>query len=271
MRAGVRAARRRRMQARKLCGFVALNPAPQRAIAPTPPPGIAFESAHAWREASLKPSLFDQLEPEEALAEIVAGLVMVLTFTLAASLIARGGDASPMSVVMAAIGCNIAWGLIDAALFLLGRKTLRSYRTRFLRRVQRAPSEPAARSAIREEWEAILREVAKPEDRERLYEAMRQLAVNAQPLPAGLRGRDFKGAVGIFILVCATTLPAITPFLLVRNEELALRLSNLLLVALLFVAGYRWATIIDADPWRTGLTLVGLGLALVAIAILLGG
>jgi len=72
---------------------------------------------------------------------------MVLTFTLAASLIIRGGEADPKSIVMAAVGCNLAWGLIGAALFLLSRKTLRSHRTRFLHRVQRAPSEEAARSA----------------------------------------------------------------------------------------------------------------------------
>ncbi|WP_374547365.1 VIT1/CCC1 transporter family protein [Rhodoblastus sp.] len=194
-----------------------------------------------------------------------------MTFTLAASLLGREGEISPKSIVAAAIGCNIAWGSIDAALYLLGRKTLRSYRTRFLRRVQLARNEEDARSAIRQEWEPILAETTRPEDRERLYDAMRRLSLNARPLPAGLRRGDLRGAAGIFLLVSATSLPAILPFLFLGNEWLALRVSNFLLVALLFVAGYRWATIIDADPWRTGLTLVALGLALVAIAIALGG
>jgi VIT1/CCC1 family predicted Fe2+/Mn2+ transporter len=50
-----------------------------------------------------------------------------------------------------------------------------------------------------------------------------------------------------------------------------LRSSNLLVVGLLFVVGYYWAKYIDARPWAAGLGLTGLGLALVAVAILLGG
>jgi hypothetical protein len=57
----------------------------------------------AKREGRLRPSLFDQLEPEEALAEIVAGLLMVLTFTLAPSLLARGAGGGPKTIVLAAI------------------------------------------------------------------------------------------------------------------------------------------------------------------------
>jgi hypothetical protein len=216
-------------------------------------------------------TVFDQLEPEEALAEIVAGLVMVLTFTLGASLFTRGAEGGSKTIVIAAVGCNIAWGLIDAALYLLGRKTLRSYRTRFLRRVQRAHDADAANAAIRQEWEPILIEVSKEEDRERLYEAMRQLALNAKPLGAGLRRNDLMGAVAIFVLVCATTTPAILPFLFLSSDWLALRLSNLLLLGLLFLAGYRWAKDIDANPSLTGLALAALGLALVGIAITLGG
>lgn len=162
----------------------------------------------------MRPSLFDRLEPEEALGEAIAVLVMVLTFTLAASLLARGSAAGPKSIIIAAVGCNIAWGAIDAALYLLGRKTLRSYRSRFLRRVQLARDEDSAQAAVRQEWEPILLEVTREEDRKRLYSAMRYLALNAKPLHSGLRRDDIKGALAIFILVCATTTPAIAPFVL---------------------------------------------------------
>jgi hypothetical protein len=40
---------------------------------------------------------------------------------------------------------------------------------------------------------------------------------------------------------------------------------------LLFVVGYHWAKYVDASPWPAGLGLMALGLALVTIAILLGG
>ena len=219
----------------------------------------------------MKTSLFDPLEPEEILAEVVAGLIMVLTFTLIASLLSQGGDNGPRAFVIAAAGCNIAWGVIDAALYLLGCKTVRSYRRLFLRKVQRAPDQNAAQEIVRREWEPILAQAAPEEDRERLYSAMRQLAVNARPISAKLRLDDFKGALAIFFLVCATVVPAILPFLFLPNDWLTLRLSNLLLVALLFVAGWRWARVIDASPFLTGAALVALGLVLVGLAAALGG
>jgi VIT1/CCC1 family predicted Fe2+/Mn2+ transporter len=194
-----------------------------------------------------------------------------LTFTLVASLLARGGVGGPKTLVMAAIGCNIAWGAIDAALYLLGRKTLRSSRRRFLRRVQLARDDDAAETVVRREWEPILLEVTREEDRERLYSAMRKLALNAKPLNARLTRDDLGGALAIFILVCATATPATLPFLFLPNDWLTLRVSNLLLAALLFVAGYRWAMVIDASPSLTGLALVVLGLALVGLATALGG
>jgi hypothetical protein len=97
---------------------------------------------------------------------------------------------------------------------------------------------------------------------------MRQLALNAKPLHSGLRRGDIKGALAIFILVCATATPAIAPFLFLRDDWMPLRVSNLLLLAVLFVTGYRE---IDANPALTGFTLVGFGLALVGLAVALGG
>ena len=59
--------------------------------------------------------------------------------------------------------------------------------------------------------------------------------------------------------------------MLIDRPWLALRVSNLLVVVLLFVVGYHWAKYVDASPWAAGLGLMGLGLALVTVAILLGG
>jgi hypothetical protein len=79
------------------------------------------------------------------------------------------------------------------------------------------------------------------------------------------------GALAVLLLVTATALPAAAPFFVVRDLQLALRISNWLLVALLFVVGRRWARHTDASPWGAGLASMGLGVLLVAIAIALGG
>ena len=48
------------------------------------------------------------LDPDESLGEILAGLIMVLTFTLAAGVMSRGGQDGVRTLLFAAVGCNLA-------------------------------------------------------------------------------------------------------------------------------------------------------------------
>src|SRR5689334_10780186 len=59
------------------------------------------------------------LDPLERSGEILFGLIMALTFTCTISVTnARSTDVS--NLLFAAISCNLAWGLIDAAMYLIG-------------------------------------------------------------------------------------------------------------------------------------------------------
>jgi VIT1/CCC1 family predicted Fe2+/Mn2+ transporter len=207
------------------------------------------------------------LEPVESLGEILFGLIMVLTFTLGAAL--AGGH--ERGLILAAVGCNVAWGVIDGVLFVLSSRFERRRRDRLIRAVRRAPDEQTALAAIREELEPGLRAVTEPADRERLYRSVHALIENASVAQAVFAREDWMAGLAVFVLVAATALPAALPFFVVRDPQLALRLSNGLLVGLLFVVGFRWARYVDLGPWRAGLTLSALGVLLVAVAIALGG
>jgi VIT1/CCC1 family predicted Fe2+/Mn2+ transporter len=61
------------------------------------------------------------------------------------------------------------------------------------------------------------------------------------------------------------------PFVLIGRVNLALRTSNLVAIAMMFGCGYVLARYGGYRPWTTGLVMVGLGTALVAITIALGG
>jgi VIT1/CCC1 family predicted Fe2+/Mn2+ transporter len=86
-----------------------------------------------------------------------------------------------------------------------------------------------------------------------------------------VRKEDVYGALASGALVVLSTVPAALPFLLIDEPWRALRLSNLLLVGLLFVVGYEWGRQAHTSPWLAGLAFLGAGIALVAIAIALGG
>ena len=62
------------------------------------------------------------LDPSTSLAEILFGLIMTLTFTLGAGLLIEDeGHAGARELLIAVIGCNVAWGIIDGALYLVGQ------------------------------------------------------------------------------------------------------------------------------------------------------
>ena len=216
-------------------------------------------------------SFVGHLDPDESLGEILAGLIMVLTFTLAAGVATRGAQDGVRTLLIAAVGCNLAWGIIDAVFYVMTNAFVRRRRARLFRAVSAAASEDAALATIRHELDPELEAITRPEDRERLYRGIHVLLANGKPLRTGVTRDDLLGAFVIFCLVFATTLPAALPFLFVRDPWLALRISNLLLIGCVFIVGFYWAQYINANPWLAGLALTGLGLALVAIAMALGG
>jgi hypothetical protein len=60
------------------------------------------------------------LEPVERLSEILFGLIMALTITGAVS-VATADRFAIRTMLFAALGCNLAWGIIDAGMYLMAR------------------------------------------------------------------------------------------------------------------------------------------------------
>ena len=212
------------------------------------------------------------LDPGEALGEVLFGLIMVLSFTVGARLLSGEERFDTTELVVGAVGCNIAWGVIDAVLFVLGSLFYRSQRARFYRALRNSRNEAEALALIQDEFGLEDEPLAiPPENRARLYEAIRTLSVQAAPARARLLRRDFSAALVVFLLVSATAVPGVIPFLLLDDSDLALRVSNTVLVLLLFLGGYRWGYYTDARPWRVGLAVMVLGLSMVLVAVALGG
>lgn len=207
------------------------------------------------------------LDPSEVLAELLFGLIMVLTFTLGAA-VAGGYE---RGLILAAIGCNVAWGVIDGALVVMSNRYARRRRGNLIRAVHAAPDEESALAVIRDELESGVHAETRPDDREKVYRSIHALLSSAKPLPMHVRADDWMTALAVFILVVLPTLPAALPFFVIGDPHRALRGSNALLILLLFVAGHRWGRHIGMHPWLSGLVLTTIGSLLVVIAIALGG
>ena len=212
------------------------------------------------------------LDPGERLGEILFGLVMVLTFTLTSGLSVTEGPEGVRQLLVAAIGCNIAWGVIDAVFYIMGGLFRRGHRHRLAQSIRATPDEGAAAALVAGSLDPTLADISSPEERRRLYRDIVQVVRRLPAEKIRVTRDDLWGALASFWLVVLSTIPAAIPFLVFRNEpRFALRVSNGLLIALIFLVGFRWARHTGGSGWRIGLALSLVGMALVAIAIALGG
>ena len=65
------------------------------------------------------------LDPIDRTTEVLFGLIMALSFTCSIGVTDAGRD-DIRSMLIGAIGCNIAWGLIDAVIYLMTSLTERA-------------------------------------------------------------------------------------------------------------------------------------------------
>jgi hypothetical protein len=208
------------------------------------------------------------LDPPDRLSEILFGVIMALTFTGA---IHAGSDGREeiRTMLFGAIGCNLAWGIVDAVMFILTDLTARNRSFACLRELRRARSTEEAHRIIGDALPPGIAPVMQAEDLEiarRWFDRLPEPPPRA-PITAGV----LRGALAVFLLVSLSTFPLVIPFLVLRDPTTALRASHAVALAMLFCIGAAFGRYAGQHPWRIGLWMVGIGVVLVLITIALGG
>ena len=208
------------------------------------------------------------LEPIERISEVLFGLIMVLTFTCSFS-VAESGRAEVRTMLLGALGCNLAWGIIDAILYLMASLADRARSLATLRAVRKAGDPQKAGQHIASALPPLAAAALGPPELEKI-----RLHLANLPEPAShprLSKRDWLGACAVFLLVVLSTFPVTVPFVFLQNVRLANRLSNLIAIGLLFVTGTAFGRHTGYHPRTMGIAMVVLGGILVGLTILLGG
>ena len=207
------------------------------------------------------------LSPEERLSEVIFGLIMALSITGSLS-VAESGESEVRTMIIGALGCNTAWGIVDALMYLVMLLVDRHRALVLFHAVRREKDPERVHAMILDRLPPVLAaHTGVPE-----LERMRLLISEMPEAPrAGLTGRDLLGAAGVLLLVFLSTLPVVVPFLLPVEPLRALRLSNAVAVALLFALGYRLGRYVAGPAILTGAAAVAVGVALVGMTIALGG
>lgn len=208
------------------------------------------------------------LDPVERISEILFGLIMVLTFTCTIE-VAQMGTKETKDLLLAALGCNFAWGVIDAVMYLMSTLAERARQLMAQRSIHAAATPDARREAVRNALPPIAAASLDPSALDEIVSAVK--AAGEPPAFASLSVQDWRAAFGVFLLVFFSTLPVALPFLFFENVQLALRVSNGVAILMLFGLGYAYGQHLSHRPWRSAIAMVVLGVALVAIAIAFGG
>jgi VIT1/CCC1 family predicted Fe2+/Mn2+ transporter len=208
------------------------------------------------------------LDPSERSAEVLFGVIMVLTFTGSLSA-ATSGREEVRTMLIGAVGCNLAWGIVDAIMYLMGALSEKGRRAFLLGRVLGDEDANAADRVLADNLPPLVASVMTPEEIDSIRR--RLAALPAPPRRARLTGEDWKGALGVFLLVFLSTFPIVIPFLVMREAMPALRVSNAIAIVLLYLAGQSAGRYAGFRGWTTGLAMVGIGVVLVAITMALGG
>jgi hypothetical protein len=208
------------------------------------------------------------LDPIDRNSEILFGLFMVLTFTGTLS-VATAGAADVRTMLIAAIGCNIAWGFVDAVMYVLRGMVARGRQALLGRTLRGAGRVEDSHRLIADAIGPLAAGLGGAE-----LERLRQWIVErpaAQRLSARPSASDLKGALAVFLLVFVSTFPVVLPFVFFDDLRLAMRVSSLIALAIMFRCGWVWGRYAGLVPWRAGLTMMLLGVAVEAIVIALGG
>jgi len=196
------------------------------------------------------------------------GLFMALTFTGAVS-VAESGNEQLRAMFIAALGCNLAWGLVDAVMYLVRTVTDRGRLLSLMHSVRDAPDAATGHRLI----ESALSKVAAGLVSTAEIEAMRGriLALTTLPARPKLGRDDLIAALGIFLIVVAATFPVVLPFAMFENVSMAKNVSRGIALAMLFLGGLALGRYAGYGSWKVGLLMAGLGTALVVAINALGG
>jgi VIT1/CCC1 family predicted Fe2+/Mn2+ transporter len=208
------------------------------------------------------------LEPHERISEVLFGLIMVLTFTGSLS-VAEAGRDDVRIMLIGALGCNLAWGIIDGVLYLMGALAEKGRKLATLQALRKATDPQIAQRLIISALPLLIASVLQPPELDSIRDRLNQIPEPASP--ARLNKSDWKGALAVFLIVFLSTFPVAIPFIVIHKANLAMRISNLVAISMLFIAGFAYGRCVGRSPKVFGIIMVALGAALVGLTMALGG
>jgi hypothetical protein len=207
------------------------------------------------------------LAPIDRLSETLFGLFMTLTFTGSMS-VAIGQGGTVQSILIAALGCNIAWGIVDGTMYLLRTATERKRTIGILAEIKSAP-EADLPDIVRDLVADTSSRPLTNDDALMIANWVRRSDADSPTRP--IRSTDLRAALAVFVTVVLATFPPVLPFIFLTDVFAAMRWSNGIAVAMLCVIGWQFDYYIGHGSRLMRVVVPLIGTVLVAVTIALGG
>src|SRR5262245_55708773 len=92
--------------------------------------------------------------------EVLFGLIMVLTFTICISA-ATGAQEEVSTILWSALGCNVAWGFVDAMMYLFSILLERGEAFASIRNIRNAATEESMNQAVTDALPPLISQIIK--------------------------------------------------------------------------------------------------------------
>ncbi len=208
------------------------------------------------------------LQPIDRVSEVLFGLIMVLTFTGSLSVADAGRD-DVRAMLIGAIGCNLAWGIIDGLFYLMGCLADKAHGRSIFLAVRRSGDVRQAQRLVAASLPTVVASVLQPAELQAIQQRLTVLP--EPPQRARLSKGDWRGALAACFWVFLSTFPVVIPFIFMDSVAPAMRVSNAIAIILLFISGYLFGRMTGYRPWLVGVSMVFFGAVLVGMTIFLGG
>jgi hypothetical protein len=206
------------------------------------------------------------LDPVERASEAIFGIIMAIGTTGSIS-VATAGASEGRTILLSALGCNLAWGITDGIMYLVSAVTEQNRRRTLLLRLQATPDPGEAHRLVA----AALPDRVAGGASEATLEAIRQRLVAIPVARTVLQASDYAAAALVCAIVVLATLPVAIPFLFIDDARTATGVSRALALLDLFLCGSLLGHYSGGTAWKYGLFVATVGVALVLVIRALGG
>ena len=215
----------------------------------------------------------EHLSQGDVQVEMLCVVIMVLVMIgyLKWSLVQEGFNFQKV-MLLVPLGCNAAWGIIDGIMYVLVNLRERGKKSKLLSLIKSAKDQDEALAIIKGEYDLAFIDLLNKDTQVNIYEELlKRLTTESIEKPKGISKKDLRVILETFLIVSLTGVPLVIPFILSSDVWLAIRVSHIIGLVMLFCIGYWWAKLASRHKIRSALALTALGVLIVGMTELLHG